>query len=141
MAGTPVGGAAEGRHAIACRSPRHGTWYLMRCLVLRDDRGRNAAALAYLVTALPCPRPDLGTALTTRASPSTATASAATALASVVDVLGKILAELARVIRTQGDLVDSAVEAERHGLGCLAPIEIVDEQHLNLLRHGSQPFC
>src|SRR5215469_6319582 len=113
----------------------------MRCLVLRDDLSGNAAPLAYLVTPLPSPRPDLGAPLATGTCPG-ATAPAATAtLPRVIDVLGEIFAELACVTGTQVDLVGGAVEAERHGLVGLAPIEIIDEQHLNLLRHGSQPFC
>src|SRR5260370_14242162 len=114
---------------------------LMRGLILRDDLGRNTAALAYLVAALPGPRPDLGAPLAPGAGPGAAAAASAAALARVIDVLRKILAELACVIGTQVDLVSRAVEAERHCLDGLTPIEIVDEQHLNLLRHGSQPFC
>src|SRR5262249_12835526 len=58
---------SRGQAADACRAPRlAGTlvmtaWasYLVRCLIFRDDRGRNTAPLAHLVTALPRPRPDL----------------------------------------------------------------------------------
>ena len=58
----------------------------------------------------------------------------------MVEVSSKLFAELACVCGAQVDLVGGAVEAERHGLGSLAAIEIVYEQHLNLLCHGSQPF-
>src|SRR5579872_105675 len=114
----------------------------MRRLVLVNDRGRDPTALADLVPALPRPGPDLRAALAAGTRPRAATPTAAgTTPASVVDVLGEIFAELACVVDAQVDLVGGAVETERHCLGCLAPIEIVDEQHLNLLRHGSQPFC
>src|SRR5258707_319979 len=70
---------------------------------------------------------------------STATTSA-TSPACMVEVSSKLFAELACVCGAQVDLVGGAVDAERHGLGSLAAIEIVYEQHLNLLCHGSQPF-
>src|SRR5258707_7262366 len=127
---------------MGCRIcwPRYPGW-LLRGLVLRDDRSRNPTPLASLVPALPSPRSDLGAPLAPRTCPGARAPTAAAALARVIDVLGKIFAELACVVATQVDLVSGAVEAERHRLGRLAPIEIVDEQHLNLLRHGSQPFC
>ena len=106
---------------------RCAVWRLMRCLVLGDDRGRNAAALAYLVSTLPSPGPDLRAALTARASSGTTTPAAATALASMVDVLTENPCGVCPRFPHSVDLVGSAVEAERHSLRRLAPIEIVDD--------------
>ena len=83
---------------------RHGapagplTQSLVGCVVLRDDLGRNPAALAHLVAALFGPGPDFRAALPARPSPRAATppATAATAcLARVIDVGLKLFAELA----------------------------------------------
>lgn len=59
----------------ACVRPRthpadlvDGQAWLVAGLVLRDDRSRNAAALAYLVTALLSPSADFRTALTSGAA-------------------------------------------------------------------------
>src|SRR5216683_1038608 len=81
---------------------------LMRRLVLLDDRGRNTAALAYLVSPLPCPRPDLGAPLPSRARSGATAPTAAPALARVVDVLGEIFAKFACVFGSQVDLVGRA---------------------------------
>src|SRR5258708_35739521 len=145
MTGTPDEGGQGGVwHAIACptRSPQE-SGFLMRGLVLCDDLSGNATPLAYLVTPLPRPRPDLSAPFAPGTGPGATapTATATATLARVIDVLGEIFAELACVVGTQVDLVGGAVETERHCLGRLPPIEIVYEQHLNLLRHGSQPFC
>src|SRR5262249_1817896 len=112
---------------------------LVGCVVLLNDRGRNAAPLAHLVATLFGPSPDFRTALPARPGPPAATppATAATAcLARVIDVGLKLFAELACVFGTEIDLVHSAIETEGHGLGRLAPIEVVDEEYLNLLCHG-----
>src|SRR5580700_2335974 len=78
----PPDGSRRGETAPS----RCAVWRLMRCLVLGDDRCRNAAALAHLVSALPSPSPDLCAALTTRASSGATTPTTAAALPSVVDV-------------------------------------------------------
>src|SRR5580692_4917038 len=78
----PPDGSRRGETAPS----RCAVWRLMGCLVLGDDRRRNASALAHLVSTLPCPSPDLRAALTTRPSSGTTTPTTATALASVVDV-------------------------------------------------------
>jgi hypothetical protein len=110
---------------------------LVRGFVLRDDVRRNAPALIDLVSALLRPLPDLSAALTAGAGARPAPPCRRACFARVLDIVGKFFTKLARVARTQIDLIRGAVESKRHGLCSLASIEIVDEKHLYLLCHDS----
>jgi hypothetical protein len=57
----------------------------------------------------------------------------------VLHIVGQLFTELARVAGTQIDLIRGAIETKRYGLGGLAPVEIIDEEHLHLLCHGNSP--
>src|SRR6185437_16394543 len=121
-----------------CGPPRQKS--LVGGVVLRDDLGGYTAPLAHLVAALFGPRPDFRAPLAAwpgaGAPPPAASAATTARLAGVINVGSKLFAELARVFSAEVDLVGRAVEAEGHGLGRLAPIKVVDQEHLNLLCHG-----
>src|SRR5262244_1924170 len=108
---------------------------LVRGLVLRDDVGGNTPALIDLVTALLGPCPDLGTALAARASTRPAAPGLRARFARVLHIVRQLFTELARVAGTQIDLIRGTIEPKRYGLGGLAPVEIIDEEHLHLLCH------
>jgi hypothetical protein len=57
----------------------------------------------------------------------------------MLDIAGQLFAELAGVACTEIDLIRGAIETKRDGLGSLAPVEIIDEEHLHLLCHGNSP--
>ena len=101
------------------RAPRY---VLVRGFVLRDDVGRNAAALIDLVSALLRPGPDLRAALAPGASARPAAPSRRTCFARVLHIAGQLFTELAGVAGTQVDLLQGAIESKRHGLCRLAPI-------------------
>src|SRR5260370_4001056 len=109
---------------------------LVRGLVLRNDVRRNTPALIDLVSALLRPLPDLGAALAAGTSSRPAAPSRGARFARVLHIVGKLFTELARVRRTQIDLIRGTIESKRDGLGSLATVEIVDAKHLHLLCHG-----
>src|SRR5882724_9473535 len=112
---------------------------LMNGVVLGDDVRGNAATLIDLVAVGLRPLADSRTLLAARTSARPATAPlcvSGTDFARVFHIVGKFIAELPGVTRTQVDLIGDTVETKGHGLGRLAPVEIVDEKHLHLLGHG-----
>src|SRR5690242_9110057 len=131
--GPGSGPAGEGSGAAINRDS--GGCALVRGFVLRDDVGGNTTALIDLVSALLRPCPDLGTALAARTTARPAAPSWGARFARVLDIAGQLFAKLARVAGTQIDLIRSAIETKRDGLGSLAPVEIIDEEHLHLLCH------
>src|SRR5580700_10655080 len=88
-------------HLRAGRASRGGPLlHLVVCFVLRNDGGRNAAALTHLVTALLRPCPDFSAALTSGTAacpPPTPAADARTRLASVIRILPNLFAQFLRV--------------------------------------------
>jgi hypothetical protein len=81
----------------------------------------------------------LGTALAARTSARPAAPCWGARFPRVLDIAGQLFAELARVACTQIDLIRGAIETKRYGLGSLAPVEIINEEHLHLLCHGNSP--
>ena len=116
---------------------------LVSGVILRDDRGRNAAALAHLVTTLLRPCSDFRASLPAGAGPSaTATASAASP-ACMIGIRPELLTKFLRVRRAHVDLVGSSVKGERNRLRPLdltVVRKVADDRHFHLLSHGSQPF-
>jgi hypothetical protein len=116
---------------------------LVSGVILRDDRGRNAAALAHLVTTLLRPSSDFRASLPAWAGPSaTATASAASP-ACMIGIRPELLTKFLRMRRAHVDLVGSAVKGERNRLRPLdltVVRKVADDRHLHLLSHESQPF-
>jgi hypothetical protein len=53
--------------------------------------------------------------------------------------VGERFTKLAGVAGTKIDLIRGTIESKRHGLVGLAPIEIIDEKYLHLLRHRIGP--
>ena len=116
---------------------------LVSGVILLDDRGRNAASLAHLVTTLLRPCSDFRASLPAGAGPSaTATASAASP-ACMIGIRPELLTKFLRVRRAHVDLVGSAVKGERNRLRPLdltVVRKVADDRHLHLLSHESQPF-
>src|SRR6478672_12943251 len=103
------------------------------------DLGGDPAAVADLVAVVASPRADgaevglAAGALGCRAAGRPATAGAL----GVTDPDGEVVTQLRGVVRGQVDLVADAVERERNGLvGRGALVDVVDEEHLDLLCHG-----
>lgn len=107
----------------------------VRRFILRNDRGRNPASFAHVVTPLPRPRPDFGATLAARPSPHPTAPDRGAYFPGVLDVVAQLFSELVGVSATQVDLVRPAVETKRNGTLRLTPVEVVDEKHLGLLRH------
>src|SRR5258708_12830524 len=104
MTGTPDEGGQGGVwHAIACptRSPQE-SGFLMRGLVLCDDLSGNTTPLAYLVTPLPRPRPDLSAPFAPRTGPGATapTPTATTTLPPLIDLLADIFPDLPHALAT-----------------------------------------
>src|SRR6188768_1869652 len=116
-------------------------------LVRLDDRLRDAAAVAHLVTVLARPPADRGRFLTARARglvrhcglPRSASASTATGLAGNTDVGRERVTEPGRVLIRQVDLVSPAFEGEVEGARCVRPVQVVDEPDGRLLCHCALP--
>src|SRR5215469_1971761 len=114
---------------------------LVRGLVLRDDRGRNAAALADLVTALLCPRPNFRATLAARATArATSAATCATrSTAGVFNILAELLAQILGVRGAHIDLIAGSVKGERNclrSLGLTVVGKVTYDRHHRLLCHG-----
>ena len=112
-------------------------------LVLRDDRRRDATALAHLVSPLPCPCPDLRAALPAGASTGPAPASGSTCTAGVVGVRAELVMQFLAVRSAHVDLVRSSLKGERnrlltHDLAIVG--KVADDGRCNLSSHGIQPF-
>src|SRR6476646_7192401 len=108
---------------------------LVGCLEGLAHVGRDTAAVGHLlavgagpVADLAGARPDLGVAL----GAGRRTASGA---AGRGDVARERVAQLRGVLVVEVDLVAPAVEAEGHGLGRLAAVEVVLEREVDFLRH------
>src|SRR3954454_9387256 len=109
----------------------------MRVVVRRPYVGRHPAPVGDVVAVRARPVPDLPGAGSVRrgscgASPP---ARGRTHLAAVADVAGERVAQLRRVLLVQVDLVGRAVETEGDGLRRLTPVDIVDENNVDLLGH------
>src|SRR5215831_6628286 len=129
LEGTAPGGPAVGRPGVSVRG-----------LILRDDRRRDAAALADLVAALLGPGPDFRTALTAGPAPGAAAAATGGAgTACVLCVLYELLAQFLGVCRAHVDLIGGSVKGERNRLRSLdltVMWKVTHDRHHCLLCHG-----
>src|ERR1700678_1020200 len=111
------------------------------CLVLRNEIGRDPAAVLNVVAVLACPVPDFGRVQRrprTTASPAggaSSTASTAAHLACVGNVPAESGPELFRVLRVQVDLIFRTVESEAHGPLRRPAVNVVYEECCDLLGH------
>ena len=116
---------------------------LVSGVILRDDRGRNAAPLAHLVTALLRPSPNFRASLSAGTGPGTTAAAGAASPACMIGIRPELLTKFLSVRRAHVDLVASSVKGERNRLRTLhltVVRKVADDRHLHLLSHGSQPF-
>src|SRR4051794_12427711 len=103
------------------------------------DLGGDPAAVGHVEAVVTRPGPDVR-----RAGSAGGTASAATAArgpTGVADVRRDGVAQLGCVLRAQVDLVLLAVEGEADRLLGLAAVDVVDQDDVHLLRHGSLISC
>src|SRR6478735_11183782 len=105
------------------------------CLVVRSAYvSRHPAAVRDVVAVGAGPVPDLGGARTAARRGGLATTPRAGAdLAAMPDVARERFAQQRCVLVVQVDLVRRAVQAERHGLGGFAAVEIVDQDDADFL--------
>ncbi len=134
--------SGPGPWALAGRALSPGT-PLVSGLVLLNDRRRDAAALAYLVAALPGPRPDLRTPLATRAGTCPAAPAAGPSAPRMTGVCAELVMQFLGVSSAHVDLVRSSLKGERnclltHDLTIVG--KVADDRRRNLPCHEIQPF-